>query len=44
MYQHTKIDDCRTCTSREMELKAKSNQSQWSGKCRSQWPNFDINV
>jgi len=20
------------------------NQSQWSGKCRSQWPNSDINI
>jgi len=27
-----------------MELKAKSNQSQWSGQCRSQCPNFDINA
>jgi len=27
MYPHMNIDDCRTCTSREMELNAKSNQS-----------------
>jgi len=35
MYLHMKIDDCKTCNSREMEINTKSNQSQWSGKCRS---------
>jgi len=27
-----------------MELTAKYNQSPWSRKCRSQWPNSDIIV
>jgi len=44
MYPHMDIEDCKTCASREMELNVKSNQSQESGKCRSQWSNFDIHV
>jgi len=31
MYPHIKFDECRTCTSREMELKPKSNQ-EWEGQ------------
>jgi len=34
----------RLICSREMELNAKSNQSQWNGRCRLQWPNFNINA
>jgi len=46
MYPHIcmKIDDCMIYTSREMELNAKFNRTQWSRKCWSQWPTFDITV
>jgi len=41
MCAHMKIIDCTTCTSREIEQNAKSMRQR---KCKSQWPNFEINV
>jgi len=35
MYPHIKFDECRTCTSREMELNVKSNQ-EWDGRMDQQ--------